>query len=383
VILALLIAALEIEANPANYLGAVALLGPGDILRLAPGTYRDCLELDGLHGTREQPIVITGPDDRGAVFLAERCDGWTNRSRVVVKLSDSSWLILRNLEIDGEGRAVDGVEAGYGDTPVHHITLESLYLHDLGATNQENGISCFATAWDWTIRNNVIERAGTGIYLGNSNGRDPFIRGTIEGNVVRNTRGYSMQIKHQRERPEHEGTPPDGSVTVIRGNTFIKAAGSSLGEEARPNLLLGHVPLEGTGANDRYLVEGNTFLENQSDDEPLFQAEGNVDFTGNVLFNSYRGACVWIRPHNDVPREIRVERNLFLCSGPAVVMQGGSLMHAQVARANVIFSDDGEPVVGAGEDNFTANLAEAPFLLSDRLEPLPLWEVRLTSEIGP
>ena len=77
-----LIAAHEIEADPTNYPGAVALLAPGDVLRLRRGRYRDCLELDGLHGTADQPIVITGPDDRSAVFLGERCDGWTNRSRL-------------------------------------------------------------------------------------------------------------------------------------------------------------------------------------------------------------------------------------------------------------------------------------------------------------
>jgi hypothetical protein len=278
---------------------------------------------------------------------------------------------LRNLEIDGQGRAVDGVEAGYGDTPVHHITLENLYIHDQGASNQENGISSFATAWDWTIRNNVIERAGTGIYLGNSTGSDPFIRGTIEGNVIRNTRGYSMQIKHQRWRPEHGGMPPEGSATVIRFNTFVKAAGSSMGEDARPNLLLGHLPLEGPGSSDRYLVYGNTFLDNDSDDEPLFQGEGNIDFFENVLLNGYRGICAWIRPHNDVPREVRIEHNTFLCSGPALVIEGGSPMHMQRARGNAIFSDDGTPLVGSSDDNFVAALVEASFLLGTDLRPLP------------
>jgi hypothetical protein len=360
-----LLSAQEIRADPTNYLGAVATLAPGDLLLLAPGTYRDCLELDGLHGAPEQPIVISGPEDRSAIFLGERCDGWTNRSRVIVKIEDSSWLVVRNLEIDGQGLPVDGVEAGYGDTPVHHITLENLYIHDNAATNQQNGISSFATGWDWIIKRNLIERTGTGIYLGNSNGADPFIRGTIEGNVIRSTRGYSMQIKHQRPRPRHPGMPPDGSETIIRHNVFAKSSGASIGEDARPNLLLGHLPLEGYGANDRYVVHGNTFFENESDDEALVQAEGNVELSGNLLINGHRGICAWIRPHNDAPREVRIHHNTFVCQGPAIVIEGGSLMHAQVATRNRIFSDDGTPAVGVGADNLFGNLTDARFLVLD------------------
>ncbi len=385
VILALLLVTIgsrELEADPTNYLGAVALLGPGDVLRLAPGTYRDCLELDGLHGTADEPIAITGPEDRTAVFLGERCDGWTNRSRVIVQIEDSSWLIVRNLELDAQGLPVDGVEAGYGDTPVHHVTIENLYIHDNAVSNQENGISSFATAWDWTIRNNFIEHTGTGIYLGNSTGTDPFIRGTIEDNVILAPRGYGMQIKHQLPRPRHAGMPPDGSATIIRRNLFVKAEGATLGEEGRPNLLVGHLPLEGYGAHDRYLIYANTFFENQTDDEALFQGEGNIDFYDNVLINSFAGIGVWIRPHNDVPRDVQIHENTFLCAGPALVIEGGGLMYAQTARGNAIFSDDGAPAVGPPGvigDNSIGSLMDARFLLADPsfdlqladLHPLP------------
>jgi hypothetical protein len=359
----LLIAAQEIDTDPEHYLGAVALLAPGDTLRLAPGTYPDCLELDGVHGTMEQPITIAGPEDQSARFVGERCDGWTNRSRVIIQIEDSSWLTLRNLEIDCEGRPVDGVEAGYGDTPVHHVTLDRLHIHDCGTTNQENGISSFATAWDWTIKRNVIERTGTGIYLGDSNGEAPFIRGTIEDNVILDPRGYAMQIKHQLERPEHEGIPPDGSFTVIRRNVFAKTQRAMIGEEARPNLLLGHVPLEGIGMNDRYLVYGNTFFENQSDDEPLFQGEGNLEIFDNRFVNSYRGIGLWIRPHNDVPRDVAIHDNTFVCSGPALVIEGGSPMHSQIAYRNAIFSDDGTPPELMKNENVVGNLTDALFLV--------------------
>lgn len=363
--------AFEIRADPDTYLGAVVVLGPGDTLHLAPGLYRDCLILDGLHGTKEQPIVVTGPPDRSAVFLGERCDGWTNRYRVVVKIQDSSYLVLRNLEIDGEGRAVDGVEAGYGDTPVHHITLENLYIHDNAVSNQQNGISSFATAWDWVIRGNIIERVGTGMYLGNSDGRDPFIRGTIEDNLILNPLGYGIQIKHQRRRPRHDGMPPDGSVTELSRNVIVKETGSALGASARPSLLLGHLPLEGPGMNDRYRAYGNLFFENQSDVEPLVQLEGNVELVSNVLVNSYAGGGVWVRPHNDLPKDVSIVGNTILTAGPAVRIEGVSPMHRQVVYGNAVFSDSPLPAFGP---NFVRPGAEAAFLLADPprdLHPLP------------
>lgn len=363
--------AVDLRADPRTYQGAVVILGPGDTLHLAPGPYRDCLILDGLHGTLDQPIIITGPPDQGAVFLGANCDGWTNRYRVVVKIQDSSHLVLRNLEIDGQGRPVDGVEAGYGDTPVHHITLENLYIHDNAVSNQQNGISSFATAWDWTIKGNVIERVGTGMYLGNSDGRDPFIRGTIEDNHILNPLGYGIQIKHQRPRPLHAGMPPDGSVTVLRRNVIAKEIGAASGDAARPNLLLGHLPLRGPGMNDRYRVHGNLFFENQSDVEPLVQVEGNVELFANLLVNSYAAGGIWVIPHNDVPKDVTIRGNTLLTAGPAIRIEGGSPMHRQTAQGNAIFTD--APLAIRG-DNLVLPRTEAAFLLADPpwdLHPLP------------
>lgn len=372
--------AFEISAGPDTYQSALVILGPGDELTLDPGTYRDCLVLDGLHGAPDEPIVIRGPADRSARFVGDRCDGWTNRYRVIVKIEDSSHLVVENLEIDGRGLEVDGVEAGYGDTPVHHITLRNLYIHDNGVSNQQNGISCFATAWDWTIENNRIARVGTGLYLGNSTGADPFIRGVIRNNLVENTLGYGMQIKHQLGRPHHTGMPGDGSITTIRGNVFVKEIGASHGDEARPSLLLGHLPLEGVGSNDRYLVEGNTFFENESDDEPLVQVEGNVILRRNVFVNSHAGPGLHVRPHNDVPKEIEIVENTFLTSGAGIVVEGPSPLHRQSARGNAVYSD-AEAIAGIGGDNFTASLTHAAFLISSPsfdlagldVTPLPGW----------
>ena len=97
------------------------------------------------------------------------------------------------------------------------------------------GISTKTPTWGWVIRRNVIHGAGTGIYLGDSDGSDAFIGGVIENNLIRNTIGYNMQIKHQTPRPTVTGMPAGQSVTIIRHNVFIKNDQVSPdGDQAQP-----------------------------------------------------------------------------------------------------------------------------------------------------
>ena len=87
--------------------------------------------------------------------------------------------------------------------------------------------------WDWVIRNNIIRNAGTGMYLGNSPGNNPFVRGIIEYNLFEDTIGYNMQIKHQNPRPTNIGMPTGLSKTIIRHNVFSKS-GNSIGSSPPP-----------------------------------------------------------------------------------------------------------------------------------------------------
>src|SRR5690606_25736255 len=110
----------------------------------------------------------------------------------------------------------------------------------------------------------------------------------------------------------------------------------STGERARPNLLLGHWPLEGPGTDDRYLVYGNFFYQNPT--ERLFQAEGNVAAYNNVFVN-FHGEAVSFQPHNDVPREIDFHRNTVVARGEAVRLNGADPAHEQNALANLVYSE--------------------------------------------
>ncbi len=183
------------SVNPETYLAAVRSLQPGDELRLAPGQYLQGLPIQFINGTADTPIVITGPAS-GAVAKFPARDGHNT-----VSLRDASYIVVRNLMLDGQGLPVDAVKAEGDAHWAHHITLENLTIVGHGANEQIVGISTKCPAWNWVVRRNVIEGAGTGMYFGNSDGSAPFVAGLIEYNLVTDTLGYNLQIKHQLARP--------------------------------------------------------------------------------------------------------------------------------------------------------------------------------------
>jgi len=345
--------------NPSNYVQQLTMLQAGDRLLLEPGDYRDCLRLDGLHGSEFLPIVIEGPDlSTPARFLGSNClNNNPPYGSTMVRIQDSSHLVLRNLELDAENLAVVGVQAGYSWPAVHHVTLDGLYIHDNDLSPQITAISCFTTAWNWKIQNNRLERVGLGMYLGNSDGSDPFISGLIEYNLIVNPQGYGIQIKHQNGRSLQPGLPSGDSVTTIRHNVIIKASNASQGNAARPNLLVGHFPRTGIGQNDRYEIYGNFLFENESNTEPLFQGEGNLAFHDNVLFSSFDGPGVWIAPHNDVPKDVVIYRNTIVTRGWGVVVMGGDTAFRQRVIGNAVYSSS--LMATDVEHNISASFSDA------------------------
>ena len=339
-----------LEATPADYRQYLTRLQPGDTLRLAPGVYRTGLPLRRLNGSAAAPIVITGPETGDpAVFLGR--DG-----HITISLIDVSHLTLRHLTLDGQGARGHGLVAEGRGRFAHHITLEHLRISGYNAAQGFNGISTKTPAWNWIIRHNHLSETGTGMYLGDSDGGAPFIAGLIEGNRIENTLGYNLQIKHQIGRPELTGLPTDSQETIIRYNTFDKAIGGAEGGNARPNVLLGHWPLAGPGAEDRYRVYGNLFHQNPT--ERLFQAEGHVIAHHN-LFVNHHGEAVSFQPHNHLPREIHFHLNTVVGRGPAVSLRGGDEGYGQQAVGNLIYSE--RPPFGVdGADNRLAPLAETP-----------------------
>ena len=352
------------NGNPATYLPLLASLQAGDTLVLAPGTYTGGLTFANRHGQTGSPIVVQGPESGPpAVFQARSCCN-------TVSITDSSYLEIRDLELDGMNLAgVDAVKAEgpSGDANfAHHITLLNLYIHRHDADQQTVGISTKCPAWDWVIRRNVIASAGTGIYLGNSDGSAPFVNGLLEGNLVVDTVGYNAQIKHQNNRPALPGMPASGT-TIIRHNVFSKANNASTGPDARPNLLVGHWPLSGPGASDFYLIYGNFFWANPTG-EALFQGEGNVALYDNLFVNN-AGPAVAVQAHEDQPREVRIFNNTVVASTTGIRVSGAAAGYQQKVIGNAVFA--ATPISAADQaSNVTGTQAQAPmFLVSPGGDP--------------
>jgi len=326
--------AATLVATPVDYRQQLERLRPGDVLSLQPGVYRDGLDIHGLTGRPGAPVIIQGPTSGPAAVLLGR------PGRNVVSILDAAHVVIRHLEIDGNGAFVDGVKAEGHARFAHDITLENLHIHNLAQEQQSVGISTKCPAWNWVVRGNRIEGVGTGMYFGDSDGGDAFVGGLVEYNDVIDTIGYNLQVKHQKARPTIEGMPLAPRRTIIRGNRFVKARGASRGNAARPNVLVGHFPPEGSGGHDAYLIHGNLFLQNPG--EALFQGEGNVALYDNLFFNSHDTGfpAVAIQPHNDIPRRVRVFANTVVNPGIGirVLRQEGRWVDDQWVFGNTVVS---------------------------------------------
>lgn len=342
-----------LTADPSTYRTVLTTLQPGDLLQLADGDYTEGLPLADLHGEEDRCIVIEGPaTGPTARFTVRTCCN-------TVSLGTTSYLVLRNLEIDGTGDTVsaDGVKLESTAAWSHHVTLENLWIHDHDYSQQTVCISTKAPAWNWVLRTSLLERCGTGVYFGNSDGEEEFVNGLVEYNLIRDTTGYNLQIKHQNGRATGLGSPATG-ITILRHNVLSRDSASPSDPFPRPNLLVGHWPLAGDGSDDDYLIYGNLFYENGNGVEALFQGEGNVILYDNLFVNRSGGPAVAIQPHNDVPKRIRVFQNTVLSSGTGISVSGGDPAFDQLVTGNAAFAET--PLSGGTQtDNVTDGFVNA------------------------
>ncbi|MEQ8230820.1 MAG: hypothetical protein RLW61_18010 [Gammaproteobacteria bacterium] len=327
------------DASPTDYRRILRILEPGDELRLAEGAYSDGLPIHNIQGRPEAPITISGALSGQRSVLLGRPGNNT------VSLRDAAHIVIRDLEIHGRGAFVDAIKAEGDAAFAHHIRLERLTIHGFAREQQAVGISTKCPAWNWEIVDNYIAGVGTGLYLGDSDGSAPFVGGLIEGNTIRDTIGYNLQIKHQIRRPELPGMPLQRMRTIIRHNRFSKAHGGAAGASARPNVLLGHFPLGGPGSDDEYVMYGNYFLQNPH--EALFQGEGNLAIYANIFLNTHQSGfpAVAIQPHNDIPRRVRVFFNTVVHPKMGIRIVSGAAFGVadfkQVVVGNLLFADNG------------------------------------------
>lgn len=344
-------AAAAVDADPSNYQSILPTLQPGDTLHLAAGTYTGGLDVSNLDGTAGMPIVIEGAGDT-TVFEGDACCN-------TVEITNSSHVVIRKIKIDGKG--IDGVfgvsaKGGAGNV-VHHITIEDCTFVGQGASQQTVAISTKTPTFGWIIRRNVIEGAGTGMYLGNSDHTMPFVGGLIEHNLVKNPIGYPIQIKDQDPWPDHPALPETDSRTLVRHNVLIKGDQASP-DGPRPNLMIGGQPPSGPGAGDSVEVYGNLIVHN-SVDEALIQATGRVSIHDNILVDG-SDEGILLTPHDGFPvLRAFVYNNTIHATKRAVVL-GAAAVEGDGVIGNLLFAPtpvEGNPM--NQKDNVTDSVANA------------------------
>lgn len=318
----------DLSADPSNYESVVSTLVAGDTLHLAPGDYQ-LLSVDNLNGTASTWIVITGPDAGApATFHADPAPCCNT-----VEIRNSSYFALKNVTIDGgHVDGAFGISAQSGT--VHDILIEGCTLLNHDGSQQHDGISTKVPTWGWVIRRNRIINAGTALYLGNSDGTDPFIAGVIEENLVQDPIGYCMEIKWQQPRPVVAGMPAGPSSTIVRNNVFIKGDGPSPDGD-RPNVLVGGFPTSGAGAEDRYEIYGNLFYHNPR--ESLLQVSGRVTIHDNIFVDSAQNA-ITLQDH-DLSLELAYVYNNTIYSTAGGIHFGNSAPQGDAVVGNLIFAN--------------------------------------------
>jgi hypothetical protein len=346
--------AMEYVADAGTFKSMLGGLQPGDSLELLPGTYPH-FSVSGLNGNAGAWITIEGPAGGAAVVVQADMGPCCN----TVEISDSSYVALRNLTIDNNG--VDGafgVSAASG--VVHHIRIENDVITFSGAVSQQtDGISTKCPTWGWEIRGNRIEHAGTGAYLGNSTGNDPFVDGLIEGNLFLETVGYNMEIKQQNPWTPGDlatGIPQGPTRTLIRYNVFIKDDRPSPDGD-RPNLLVDGFPDAGAGADNSYEIYGNLFFHNPR--EALLQATGSVSIHDN-LFVDGQYTALEVTAHDDkTVLRAYVYNNTVLSSAEGIHFASAASID-DLVTGNLVFGATpiSGPIANAA-DNLTAPFAQA------------------------
>ena len=236
-------------SNAGQLKAALAGAGPGTVIRLAPGTYRQSYATGytlSASGTASAPIWICGP-----------------RSAIVQGDSVSSGTALRLLQADHVrvvGFTINSALQGVMVKNSSDVSISDLNVKDVGY----EAIHLYAFTTDSWVLGNLIERTGSfdvafgeGVYIGTS----------------------------QRRWAEVTGGAPDRSDrNVVAGNT-IKSAGAEAIEAK-----------EGTGSG---LIAGNTIAGHRSGSraEAWVLVTGSdwtvVNNTGSDAVENGYSAMVW------------------------------------------------------------------------------------------
>ena len=125
---------------------AFSKLEGGDHLYIADGLYEtNELILKNVHGTEENPTVISAINPLGAVITLQGTPEWGN----TISIQSCSYVIVEDLEVyQSAPTKGTGIETSKKS---HHITVRNNYVHDCGC----NGISARGSDYV-TVEKNIV-----------------------------------------------------------------------------------------------------------------------------------------------------------------------------------------------------------------------------------
>lgn len=120
-------------ADSAELRAAVADLTPGTTLALKPGVYEGGLDLRGVAGTAEAPVVIRGAEpNHPPVF---------RKGGTAIHLSDCCYLTLSHIRVEGfPGNGINVDDGGSFETPAHHLVLENVTILETGPKGNHDAL---------------------------------------------------------------------------------------------------------------------------------------------------------------------------------------------------------------------------------------------------
>jgi hypothetical protein len=166
---------------------------PGTHIRIAAGRYSPGVWVANLHGTAEQPITIEGADVNNPPLFEGGSEAW--------HLSDCSYLVLRNIAVRKQtGNGINIDDGGTYETPAHHITLEKLFIADIGPQGNHDPIKLSGVD-DFVVRDCTIEGWG-----GQAIDMVGCHQGLIDGCTFRGKPGFSQDTGPQTKGGSREIT---------------------------------------------------------------------------------------------------------------------------------------------------------------------------------
>lgn len=236
--------------------------GPGDVIRLAPGTY-EAIEVSA-SGTPEAPITLSGP--REAVIAAD--------SGYAVHLQEAShWQLVgfsvtgggKGIVVDGGGENVlDSLSVGEtGDEAVHFRSsssgnvIQRSLVHDTGLEQPQYGEGVYVGSARSNWRKYGLD-GGPDLSMDNRILENVFRRITAENVDIKEETGGTVVARNAFDGSAISGENYADSVVDVKGFDALVVDNTTTGRsDALGNIIETHVITEPGTSGCGNVIEGN------------------------------------------------------------------------------------------------------------------------------